>query len=285
MEDAEAIFSALCLATRQAGIVANAFQGKVQNEKKHMSATKGEPVRITAAKEAKTIIDETIQDILLLALKNVIDPQSFVLDAEEDTPFVKIFRSDGNGASIIIDPIDGTLEYLEGRDDFSVCICAIEDGRMALAFVFFPRRDVAYAIAPNGKSYQYKSFSSEGIQQASEIILPKEADKVVYKMRHVPDTIVTSLKSAGYMVIDDLIDSLMAPNAILKMLDGTACAYMCANYYIRDAMLGAIVGNAKGAYTANFKGAELRWPQKGRVPEAIFGNTVLENELKKLTPL
>lgn len=47
----------------------------------------------------------------------------------------------------------------------------------------------------------------------------RQAGIVASTMRRVPDSTVKSLESAGYTVIDDLVDALMAPGAILKIID------------------------------------------------------------------
>jgi len=283
MKAYSAIFSQMCLAARQAGVVALAFQGKVANDGKIVAAvTTEESELVKVQREAKTQIGELVQEIILLSLREVVDPKKILLDAEEDTPLARLFGKGRGTMSLVIDPIDGTLEYLQGRNDYAVCIGIVDRGRMKLALVFFPAQDVAYAIAPDGKSYRYDRFAVEGTKKARVITLPKRAQKVVYKNSRVPEAAVNACSQSGYQVIDDLEGELFCPNSILKALDRSSQAYIAHTRQMRDVLLGAIIGNARGGFMSDWQGKELRWPEKGRVPQAMFGNKNYKKEISRL---
>ncbi|TDK37609.1 3'(2'),5'-bisphosphate nucleotidase [Rhizobium deserti] len=52
-----------------------------------------------------------------------------------------------NGSFFLIDPLDGTKEFVGGRDDFTVNIALIEAGRPAVGFVYAPALGLAYGGA------------------------------------------------------------------------------------------------------------------------------------------
>ena len=55
----------------------------------------------------------------------------------------------------IVDPIDGTRAYLAGRDDWSIAVALVEDGRPRLAAVFAPVSDEFFlAVARRGRHAQ-----------------------------------------------------------------------------------------------------------------------------------
>jgi len=59
-----------------------------------------------------------------------------------------------------------------------------------------------------------------------------------------------------------------------------AGAYFSETRNMRDILLGAVIGSAKGGFAKDGKGKGLVWPQKGRVPRAVFGN---ETALKDIS--
>ena len=264
----EPVFEKVCVAVRQAGVVAKAFQGKVQNEGKDVEGvSQNESDRVKAQRSAKTLIDEVVQDIVLMALLD--EKDNIMLDAEEKTSLSKLFSSEGKEVSVVIDPIDGTLEYLEGEDNYSICVGVIEYGEVKLAVVYFPARDIAYVVAPDGKSYVYRSFSEEGNSVPEAVALPDTFKRTFLVNSRVPEDVSAPLRGEGFAVEDDQGNAAVA---LLSVLSGGACAYLCDYRQIRDILLGAVIGKARNGFAKDSDGKPLVWPQVGRVPRAVFGN-------------
>ncbi len=121
-------------AAREAGSVIMAlFKGKFEIQEK----SKNNPVT-TADLEANRQIRETIQ-------------KSFSTDgwlSEEDGDSVDRLRS---SRVWVIDPIDGTKEFIEGVPQFAVSIAFVEDGRPKAAVIFNPAKNRFYkAVAGQG---------------------------------------------------------------------------------------------------------------------------------------
>lgn len=71
----------------------------------------------------------------------------------------------------ILDPIDGTREFIKGRDQFAVSVGLVENQKAVLGFIFNPARDyfmsggVSLGLFKDGKPYQpagQKGFSPPG---------------------------------------------------------------------------------------------------------------------------
>lgn len=278
MIDIDKVFSVLCTAVRQGGIIAKSFQKNVTNEGKELEIVSvNETELIQIKRMAKTLVDDAVQEIILLAISQIIDPKDIILDAEEKTPLISLFSSHDTDLSLVIDPIDGTYEYIQGLDAFSICVGIIEKGQILLTIVFFPLRDIAYAIAPDGKSYIYKNFGMKGTDLSKEIKLPEKPKKIIYKNSRVPKNIIESVVAAGFKIIDD--EELGCPDAILSIIEGKSVAYLSSTRQIRDIFLGAIVGNVKNGFISDWSGNTIQWPKSGRLPEAIFGNIKLKSEI------
>ncbi len=56
----------------------------------------------------------------------------------------------------VVDPLDGTKEFLAGRDEFTVNIALVEAGRPVLGVLFVPVTGIAYAAAGAGTAVKIK---------------------------------------------------------------------------------------------------------------------------------
>lgn len=116
------------LATRQAGAVALHLRGKVRAE------TKGGG---TAEAEALTAVDLAAQDVILHLVHDRLP--GVAVDAEEDTGTLALFAGgDPADALVVVDPIDGTLNYIRGADDFAVMGALIRGGFFTAALIHLP---------------------------------------------------------------------------------------------------------------------------------------------------
>ncbi len=130
------------VAALQAGSVARRLQGKVCLEEK-----RGEENPEGAA---LTAVDLAAQDVILHILHRYF-PEAGI-DAEEETDTVSLFpppRPDH--PLIVIDPIDGTLNYSRGSTDYAVMGALLSSGVYTAALVYFPaRRTMFWAVQGEG---------------------------------------------------------------------------------------------------------------------------------------
>ncbi|EKE73718.1 3'(2'),5'-bisphosphate nucleotidase CysQ [Gallaecimonas xiamenensis] len=123
---------ALIEAVKAAGLKALSFQGKVAAEDK----SDGSPV---------TLADKAAHDILMVALGDTGYP---VLSEEgSHTPWAE--RQHWQ-KFWLVDPLDGTKEFLAGRPDFTVNVALIEAGQPVLGLVYVPATDHLY-VGEKGK--------------------------------------------------------------------------------------------------------------------------------------
>jgi fructose-1,6-bisphosphatase/inositol monophosphatase family enzyme len=98
---------------------------------------------------ALSVADLATQDVLLLRLA-----ESFAgtaVDAEEDTDAVRLFAAPAPGqALIVLDPIDGSLNYLDGSRDYAVMGAWIEEDCFLASVVHFPALDATYWAVRGG---------------------------------------------------------------------------------------------------------------------------------------
>lgn len=173
------------LAARQAGCLAKRLQGEIGLRDK---AGHGTP-----ESAALTSVDLAAQDVLLLALCDAF-PRAAV-DAEEKTELARNFRPEGaHTPVIVVDPIDGTLNYGEGLPDYAVMGAWIASGFYRAALVHFPHTgDLYWARA--GSGCFVKKSGRETVLAAVETLPAR-----VLATSGVPDDWCADLQEAGFEV-------------------------------------------------------------------------------------
>lgn len=269
----------MSLSVRQAGVLAKNLQGRVENEPKKQVHKPGDSKRTKAQREAKTVIDETVQEILLQTALEIFKPDEITLDAEEDTPLKKLFKLQKSELTLIIDPIDGTIEYLSGTDAYSVCVGLAYSGVMQSAMVYFPVRDHFYYINGQGAGCLAVDAYKNGLNNGQLIEINKPVTPNIYYHHNIGQSIISKMENIeGITVINREKTGLEWPEAFIRCMNGEISAVILENPHPRDLLLGAILVSS-GGYAIDRTGETLQWPQYGRIPFVIFGNGVINPEI------
>jgi fructose-1,6-bisphosphatase/inositol monophosphatase family enzyme len=172
-------------AVRRAAQIARWLEGRVPNQPKL-----GEE---TAVKRALTAADTAAQEALLGPLLEHF-PQVRLL-AEEDTPSVERFATQGD-ATVVIDPIDGTLHsYLEGGGPYAVMIGLALDGRFEAGLVALPREQLLF------RAWRGSGASAETADGAPREAKPESDGDLVLVSHGTPEPAIDSLTRCGLRVV------------------------------------------------------------------------------------
>jgi len=127
------------VAALQAGSLSRQLRGKVSLQRK--SGNSEEATALTA-------LDLAAQEVILHLLHATM--ACLAVDAEEETSAVNLFPpEDGSRPLAIIDPIDGTLNYFRGSDDYAVMAALCLHNIYRAAIVYFPVSDTMYRTDGN----------------------------------------------------------------------------------------------------------------------------------------
>lgn len=271
--------SAITAQVLAAGELAISSQGKVANLKKTVVINDHDSQRIIEQRQAKTEIDEKVQEILLTSIYQTLGPQEIKIDAEEDTPSKNLFTDLNPSVTIVIDPIDGTLEYLNGSDEYSINLGLIENGQVLLALIYFPKWKKLYYLAENKKSYEVTYDQKLIIQSKKELIKPQALQtNSIYTNHRVPEIVIKNLRKIGMRVVED--DGQVSwPQSLLKCLSGEFRASIFHTPHTRDILLGALVKSLPDGFMVNWQSKAIPWPNGGRIPRVIFGVGQLTSEI------
>jgi 3'(2'), 5'-bisphosphate nucleotidase len=160
--------------------------------------------RVTAAEKADgspvTAADQAAEDIILPALRRL-TPDIPVVSEEEAS---KGLTPEVTGDRFwLVDPLDGTKEFLSGNGEFTINIALIERGVPVLGVVVVPARGQTYAGAGVGTA---TLTDSEGTRKIAVRTPPTEGLTVVGSRSHgdatamdafLKDMKVTAFRAAG----------------------------------------------------------------------------------------
>lgn len=114
----------------------------------------------------------------------------------------------------LVDPLDGTREFLDGNDEFTVNIALIESGIPILGVIYVPVTGIGYAGGPGLGAFKYKNQQWSEIQVRTEAQrrLLEEPFRLVASRRHgIPEVrqLAERLRcSLGDVVISEVGSSL-----------------------------------------------------------------------------
>jgi 3'(2'), 5'-bisphosphate nucleotidase len=94
-----------------------------------------------------------------------------------------------------VDPIDGTREYIEGRDDYSVMVGLAIRGEAALGVVYQPRSDRLYFGGPGMGSFLEADGDTRPLSMGGPV--PIETMTAALSRSHAPPRIHEALERLG----------------------------------------------------------------------------------------
>lgn len=261
----------------EAGKLAVSSQKGIKNIGKEYEDLEEDSGYEKVKRNAKTVVDEKIQEMILQAAMKLFDEKRLHIDAEEITPTTKLFANSGK-LTLVIDPIDGTLEYLKGKRGYSIAVGLILEGRILTALVYFPAFKRLWYLDVEGKPYLKEYSDDFQLNRQIELKAPlKINNRKIYRNNRVNKEITNRVKKKGYL-IDDYTQGNWA-KALIDCISGDYCACLFHTPQIRDILIGAIIEKIPGGYAVDWQGKQLIWPDGGRIQRAIFGFGKAQEEI------
>jgi 3'(2'), 5'-bisphosphate nucleotidase len=227
----------------------------------------GSTTRYKADHSPVTEADEAAERIILDALaKHYPDIPAVAEEsvARGDVPPVK------NGSFFLIDPLDGTKEFVSGRDDFTVNIALIEAGRPTVGFVYAPALGVAYGGADGAacKLLVADDFTVASRTAISACTMRKPPIAVASRSHRTTETDAFLSRSEA-----SEIRSIGSSLKFCLLAEGEADIYPRFSRTMEwDTAAGDAVLRAAGGETSGMDGSPLQYGKLGRSQEAHFEN-------------
>lgn len=213
-------------------------------------------VRSKSDSSPVTEADEAAEKIIITGLQRLAPDIPII--AEEATAAGKTADVSG-GRFWLVDPLDGTKEFVNHRDEFTVNIALVDDRRPVLGVVFAPALDAFYAASGPGTATVQRGTDAPQAISA----------------RRMPETgaIVTASRSHSDM---EKIQKLMDQHAIKDMKISGSSIKFCliaeglADIYPRyghtrewDTAAGHAVLSAAGGSVRGTDGSEMLYSKDG----------------------
>ncbi len=105
-------------------------------------------VKVKSDESPVTIADETADKIIFDGLSKSFSDVVIVTEEQSET------HSSSADTFLIVDPLDGTKEFIHRRGDFTVNIAYVENGIPTLGVVYAPAKDRLFITDENGVSFE-----------------------------------------------------------------------------------------------------------------------------------
>lgn len=186
INDTELIFiDVFRLAALQVGCAATRLQGEISLKQK--------PGQSSPEGAALTAVDLAAQDVILHLLHAALP--EVAVDAEEDTDTLRLFpQADKNLPLVVVDPIDGTLNYASGSKDYAVMGALVNDGVYTAVVVNFPARQQLFWARRGGGCWQQTAHN-----KTRRVDLDGLPPRVLVTS-HFPESWKLKLEEIGYEV-------------------------------------------------------------------------------------
>lgn len=147
-----------------------------------------------------TKADMAAHHIIIDALEKL-DPETPVISEESGVPD---YEERKNWKKFwIVDPLDGTKEFIKKNGEFTVNIALIEDGNPVLGVVYIPDKNTTYYASKEEGAYKQKGV--EAPQRIFSEAANKDDQLVAMQSRsHGSEKLVDQLQEKGLQVIETI---------------------------------------------------------------------------------
>ncbi|MGK7371134.1 MAG: 3'(2'),5'-bisphosphate nucleotidase CysQ [Candidatus Halalkalibacterium sp. M3_1C_030] len=147
-----------------------------------------------------TKADLAAHHIIVDALAEI-DPETPVISEESGVPDYEE-RKNWN-TFWIVDPLDGTKEFIKKNGEFTVNIALIEDGKPTLGVVYLPAKDVLYFAEKEIGSYKSDN-KKEPVRIFSSVADTTKPVTVIQSRSHGSDNLKDELAEKGIIMKDSV---------------------------------------------------------------------------------
>jgi len=143
MEKNSLVTSLIDLTQETGEVVMSYYQKDIDSEKK----SDGTPL---------TIVDQKAHDYIFRGLQELTPDIPILSEESEDIPLNE--RQKWN-KFWLVDPIDGTRDFLEGNDQFCICIALIENHKPVIGLIYVPTSKTHYYSINENESFKFSEGS------------------------------------------------------------------------------------------------------------------------------
>lgn len=216
-----------------------------------------------------TIADQQAEKIILKSLKHVAPEIPVIAEESVSAGIVP----DTKDVFWLVDPLDGTKEFISGGSDFTVNIALIENGIPTFAIIYVPVTGKLYT-ALNQDTAILQNVTNDEISTVENLI----------KTRDIPQDGMTAVASKSHL--DEQTEAFLKDNNIEKTVSVGSSLKFCivatgdADIYPRfgptmewDIAAGHAILSAAGGSVTNPDGTPFKYQKKGYLNGAFIAKS------------
>jgi len=222
------------------------------------------PIKIYSKKDLSLVTkaDFESEKVMIKIIKKNFPPHNIL--AEESGGKV------GGGFTWVIDPLDGTTNYVMGFPFFSVSLALVFKRRPILGIIYNPITDELYSAEENKGAYlNGKKIRVNAINKPSQALLLFDRGKNQYKGLKILTKLSPFMRT---------IRAFGGVLSVCQVSSGKAEVFFCLKPAYYDFAAGAFIAKEAGAKTTDFTGKEYG----EHSPNLIIANIKLHKKLLKL---
>jgi fructose-1,6-bisphosphatase/inositol monophosphatase family enzyme len=170
------------------------------------AALRAEDVRLKAPNEPVSVADRDAEALIGQGLRELL-PSSLVIGEEACASDPSLLPKLAQGTVWLVDPVDGTGNFIAGRPPFAVMVALLQDGETVASWILDPLTDrIAVAergggswidgrrVGPPGDAAQPNDLC--GI--VSDAFIPVDKAPLIARLRQAVGKVVPTVRCAGY---------------------------------------------------------------------------------------
>lgn len=219
-----------------------------------------------------TVADERAEQLICDALQRLCPDVPVVAEERVAAGILPAVIGD---LFFLVDPLDGTREFVEGRPDFTVNIALIAGGKPVLGIVYAPGKGMIYWGSPEGA---YRGFVAKGVSGEADMI----TDVAPIATRPCPSrAVVVSSRSHASDQTQRFIDSLGDVDLVSVGSSQKFCTVAAgeADIYPRfgrtmewDIAAGHAILAAAGGQVVSLDGEPMLYGKRDQADDSDFAN-------------
>lgn len=229
---------------RESGTIALQQYGKVERLTKTHAA---------ASQEAVTEADRAVQRHIVAGLRKRFPRDGIIGEESDSGESITFDCADPMGRNWVIDPIDGTNNFISGLGNFAVCIGLLDAGRAVLGVVYDVTRDAMYAAAAgHGAMLNARPIhAADSLLSDSSVIMM--TSNLLDAQNRLPEFVTRWLSQTNWKI---RILGSAAVEAV-QVASGVAHAAVTINGKLWDAAAPAAIVLESGGRFTDFAGEDV----------------------------
>lgn len=181
----------------------------------------------------------------------------------------------------LVDPLDGTREFIQKNDEFVVCIALMQNNKPLLGIIYIPTEDKLYFSDPDRGAFKVEGFLNKAANNINDLF--KTSKKLDCRDNSEESLKVVITRSHMNNSTNDLINTIKKNHTNVEILNSGSCKKFCmiaegiAHVYFRtttlfdwDIAAGEAIAAAAGASTTTLERKSIEYNKRDLVIEPFI---------------